>query len=328
MGGLFKRPPWFGLRTHSPIGLYLGLLVTVIILIIALPQFRGARNLSSILLRSVPLLAVSAGQTFVLLGAGIDLSVGAVLSLSTAVASVAMSKSMVMGICLTIAAGMTVGLFNGVGVTKLRINPFLMTLGTTVITNGAALYIRPYPGGQIPIEYVNFMMKKTGVFPITPFVIFVSIAAMGMVVLRKSRYGRHLYAVGGNADAAGLAGINTHAVLMGTYVISGFFASLAGLYMTARICCGDPAVGTPFQMDSITGAVLGGTALTGGRGGIEGTVIGIIILTMLGNIFNLVNIDIYWQQVLRGLILIFVVGFSQLRARRREAEAALLTEGG
>jgi ribose/xylose/arabinose/galactoside ABC-type transport system permease subunit len=290
-------------KAHAPIGLYLGLSFVILVLFLFLPQFRTPLNLSNLLLRSIPLLAVAAGQTFVLIGAGIDLSVGSVISLSTCVASVTMEHNLILGIILTLASGMAVGLANGIGVTKLRINPFLMTLGTTIIVSGISLLIRPYPGGTIPQVFIDFMLGSVGGVPV--------------ICIRKSRYGRHLYATGGNLDAAKLAGVRINAVLIASYIISGFAAAFAGLYMTARITSGDPQTGSPFQMQSIAAAVLGGTALTGGRGGIFGTVIGVVILVMLGNVFNLLDINLYWQQVLRGLILILVVGFSQFRALTR-----------
>ena len=302
---------------HAPIGLYLGLSFVILVLFLFLPQFRTPLNLSNLLLRSIPLLAVAAGQTFVLIGAGIDLSVGSVISLSTCVASVTMEHNLILGIILTLASGMAVGAVNGIGVTKLRINPFLMTLGTTIIVSGVSLLIRPYPGGTIPQVFMDFMLGSVGGVPVASFAFFAFIAGAGLVVLRKSRYGRHLFATGGNIDAATLAGIRTDAVLIASYVISGFGAAFAGLYTTARITSGDPATGAPFQMQSITAAVLGGTALTGGRGGIVGTVIGVVILLMLGNVFNLLDINLYWQQVLRGLILVFVVGISQFRVLKR-----------
>ena len=297
-------------------GLYAGFILAIVILMVMLPQFRTARNLSNILLRAVPLLAVSTGQTIVLLGAGIDLSVGAVLALATTVASVSLSVNIVGGVLLVLVCGMLVGLINGVGVTQLKINPFIMTIGTTIITGGIALYIRPYPGGTIPLEYVNVTLARIGTFPLTPCILAVLVFLLGLIGLRKTRFGRHLYAVGGNIEASRLAGIHTNGILIGSYVVSGFFAALAGLYMTARISCGDPAVGAPYQMESIAAAVLGGTALTGGRGGMGGTIIGVLLLAMLGNVFNLLDINIYWQNILRGIILISVVIFSQLRARK------------
>ena len=137
-------------KANAPIGPYLGLSFVVLVLFLFLPQFRTPLNLSNLLLRSIPLLAVAAGQTFVLIGAGIDLSVGSVISLSTCVASVTMEHNLILGIILTLASGMAVGAVNGIGVTKLRINPFLMTLGMTIIVSGISLLIRPYPGGPFP----------------------------------------------------------------------------------------------------------------------------------------------------------------------------------
>jgi ribose transport system permease protein len=298
--------------------LYAGVVAFIALLMIGLPQFRTAQNLSNILLRALPLLAVSFGQTLVLIGAGIDLSVGAVVALSTTVASVSLDKTIAGGVILVFFSAMLVGLVNGLGVTILRINPFLMTLGTMIITGGVALFIRPYPGGIIPTEYVDFVLSGIGAFPLIPFLLFILVIVLGLTILRKSRFGRHLYAVGGNPDAARLAGINIKWVLTGTYIASGFFAAFTGLYMTARICCGDPGVGATYQMDSIAAAVLGGTALTGGRGSMEGTVVGVILLAMLGNIFNLMSINIYWQNILRGVILVLVVALSQLRMRRQK----------
>jgi ribose transport system permease protein len=306
------------LKAQPIIVLYAVVFMFILLLMILLPQFRSPQNLSNILLRALPLLAVAFGQTIVLLGAGIDLSVGAVIALSTTLASVSLDTNMLGGILLVFAGGMFVGLFNGLGVTYLRINPFLMTLGTTIITGGIALYVRPYPGGIIPMSYVNFVLARIGLFPLTPFLLFILLIAIGIIILRKSRFGRHLYAVGGNKDAARLAGINTNRVLIGTYVLSGFFAAFAGLYMTARICCGDPGVGAGYQMDSIAAAVMGGTTLTGGRGTMGGTVMGVIMLAMLGNIFNLLNFNIYWQNILRGLILIAVVASAQVRLSREK----------
>jgi ribose/xylose/arabinose/galactoside ABC-type transport system permease subunit len=153
---------------------------------------------------------------------------------------------------------------------------------------------------------------------VVPLLLFVSLVVCAGIVFQKTVFGRHLYAVGGNRDASRLAGIHTDGVTVGAYVLSSLFAALGGLYMTARISCGDPSFGAPFQMDSITAAVIGGAALTGGRGNAVGTMFGVILVVMLGNIFNLVDIDIYWQQVIRGLILLGVVGFSQFSMRRRD----------
>ncbi len=296
---------------RSQLGLYIGITFVIIIIFFLVPGFRGAENISNLILRAVPLLAVAIGQTMVLLTAGIDLSVSSMLSLSTALASTFMQYSIGFGAGLAVAAGILAGLVNGLAVTKLRINPFLVTLSTNIIIGGIALYIRPYPGGIIPMEWVNFITYKVGPVPSTAILLFILIVAASIILLKKTVFGRHLYAVGGNFDAARLAGINADRILITAYILSGICSAVGGLYMTARMSCGDPKVGVPFQMESITAAVLGGTALTGGKGGTVGTVLGVILVVMLGNIFNLLNFNIYWQQVIRGIILLLVVGYSE-----------------
>jgi len=293
--------------------LYLALLVLIITLFIALPRFGTVQNISNILVRTVPLFAVSAGQTFVILAAGIDLSVGSVLALSTAIASIVMPRSIIGAIILIFVSGALIGSLNGLGVTKLNINPFVMTLGTMSIVGGLTLYIRPRPGGYIPREYVNTILARIGPIPLAPLLLLLVTIAAGVSILRKTRFGRYIYAVGGNEEAARLAGINTDLVKIGTYTASGLFAAFAGLYMTARIGCGDPFVGTPYLLDSIAVVVVGGASLAGGRGTMEGTIAGAIILGMLGNIFNLMDVDIYWQYVFRGIIVVGVAALSYLR---------------
>lgn len=303
---------------QSMVGTYIGISILILLILILVPGFRSATNISNLVSRSVPLLSAAIGQTLVLLTAGIDLSVGAVLSLSTAIASSLMQYNLVFGTVMSIIIGMGFGLINGLAVTKLRINPFLVTLSTNIIIGGITLFIRPYPGGIIPIEFVNFITYKIGEVPSTAVILFVVITGISILLLKKTVFGKHLYAVGGNFEAARLAGINADRVTIAAYILSGFFASLSGLYMAARMSCGDPSVGGPFQMESITAAVLGGTALTGGKGGAVGTVLGVILVVMLGNIFNLLNFNIYWQQVIRGIILLIVVGYSQYRLLRGE----------
>lgn len=292
--------------------LYAGLASAILVIFLLIPTFRTSTNLNNLVLRSVPLLAVAVGQTFVLISAGIDLSVGAIVSLATCVASVTMSRSIGLGVLLTLASGVAVGLVNGFGVTRLNINPFIMTLGTMIITNGVALFIRPYPGGEIPLGFVNAVLLRVSGFPLVPFLLLCLVTFVGILILRKSRFGRHLYALGGNIEAVRLAGINSVSITVRTYALSGLFAALAGLYLTSRIASGDPSVGAPFQIDSIAASVIGGTTLTGGKGDVAGTLLGTIVLTLLGNVFNLLDIDIYWQQVLRGLILFTVVSVSQI----------------
>ena len=302
---------------NKPVALlYILLILLILIAAASLPNFLTLLNLSNIILRSVTLLAVSIGQTMVLLVAGIDLSVSGVVALTTVLASYTMNINIALGIAGALLAGGAVGFFNGLGVTKLKVNPFIMTLASLSIVQGIALYLRPYPGGHIPLVYIQGILKDIGGFPIVPFFLSVFLAVTSWFFLKKTRFGRHIFAVGGNPEASLLAGINVDFVKIGAFIASGLLAALGGLYLTARIGCGDPTVGGSYQLDSIAAAVLGGTPLTGGRGSVGGTVFGVLILAFMGNIFNLMNLNIYWQQVLRGIILFVVVASSQMSQKR------------
>jgi len=285
------------------------------VLSVALPRLYTGQNMSNLLLRTIPLLSVSVGQMVVLLIGGIDLSVGAVLALATAVASSLMVHGIGLACFAVVVLGGLVGLINGLGTTKANINPFVMTLGTMSIANGVALYVRPRPGGYVPRAFVDSVLAYWGPVPIVPLLILFWILAAGFLLLSKTTFGRRLYAIGGNEEAARLMGVNVDLHKILAYVICGFFASLAGLYMTARIACGDPAVGGAFLLDSIGAVVIGGTSLTGGRGTLSGTLLGVLIFSTLSNVLNLLNVNIYWQYVFRGLIVISVVAVSWARER-------------
>ncbi|HCG63754.1 MAG TPA: hypothetical protein DEZ27_08160 [Sphaerochaeta sp.] len=308
----FKR--WASIRNI----IYTIFVVIVLAFLFSIPSFLTKKNITNLILRSVPLLSLTIGQMLVLLTSSIDLSVGALMSVSTAIASSLMQYSIALGIFGSIAFGVLLGIGNGLAVTKLKINPFLVTLGTSGIINGIALFIRPYPGGYIPPVYIQFVMFTVLDIPIVPITIFVVLALFGIFLLKTTLYGRHLYAVGGNYDASRLAGLKVDGIIITAYILSGVFAAIGGLYMIARIGCGDPTVGKTFQMESITAAVLGGTALTGGKGSMCGTIFGVVLVILLGNIFNLLNFNIYWQQVSRGGILLVVVAFSQYQLRFKE----------
>ncbi len=291
----------------------------VIICILALiPSFMTKKNLTNLILRSVPLLSLTIGQMMVLLTGCIDLSVGALMSVSTAIASEWMKIDLALGVGAAFLFALLLGAGNGLAVTKLKINPFLVTLGTSSIINGIALFIRPYPGGYIDQRFARFMLLSVNGFPLIPVLLFVFLAGIGIFLLKITLFGRHLYAVGGNFEASRLAGINADRIIITAYMLSGLFAAAGGLYMVARIGCGDPTVGKPFQMESITAAVLGGTALTGGKGSMTGTILGVILVVLLGNIFNLLNFNIYWQQVSRGCVLLVVVAVSHYNLKMKE----------
>lgn len=288
--------------------LYLVMAALFIVLIVTVPAFRTMQNFNNLLLRNVPLLCVCLGQMIVLLAAGIDLTVGPVLALATAIASELMGQSIAFGIVVVLMAGTLVGVINGLGVTKAKINPFVMTMAMGAIVSGVTLYIRPRAGGYIPKSFAHTVLAHWGQVPVVPLVIIILVIMAGYILLYNTTYGRHLYATGGNEEAARLAGIKTGATTILAYVISMVLAAVAGLYMCARIESGDPFIGASFVLDSIGAVVIGGTALTGGRGTLWGTLFGVIVFGIVGNVFNFLGVSINWQYVLRGFIVIGVVG--------------------
>ena len=295
--------------------LYLVMAALFIVLIVAVPTFRTMQNVNNLFCRNVPLLCVCLGQMIVMLAAGIDLTVGPVLALATAIASELMGQSVPLGIVAILLAGALVGVINGLGVTKARINPFVMTMAMGAIVNGATLYIRPRAGGYIPKGFSKALLAHWGVVPLVPLGIFILVIIACHILLYRTIYGRHLYATGGNEEAARLAGIKTDVTTILAYMISTVLASMAGLYMCARIESGDPFIGASYVLDSIGAVVIGGTALTGGQGTLWGTLFGVIVFGILGNVFNFLGVSINWQYVLRGLIVIGVVGVASAWGR-------------
>lgn len=288
----------------------LGIFVCAILIIasVTIPQFTKLGNISSLVVRTVPLYSVALGQGFTMLVGAIDLSVGSLISLVTAVASNYMAWSLPGAIALCCVVVLAFSWLNGLAVTRLRLNPFVATLATMYIAKGLTLYIRPQPGGVIPRRYIAFVLAEIKGFPISAIAWLCLLALAAWFIAHKTRFGRDLYAVGGNAEVAQLSGIDPIKTRMHAYLICGVFTVFAGLFLAARIGSGDPAVGDPFLLDSVGAAVLGGTLLTGGRFSPSGIFWGSVLFGLINNLFNLMNITIYWQYVFKGLIIIILVG--------------------
>jgi ribose/xylose/arabinose/galactoside ABC-type transport system permease subunit len=199
------------------------------------------------------------------------------------------------------------GLLNGLVITRLNINPFIMTLASMAIAQGSALYVMPGPGGKIPRVFMNFIYYKDLLG--LPVYTWIAIAIFFLIafLLYKRKFGLNVLAVGGNKEAAFLAGINVNWVIIGTYILSSILAATAGILMTARIAGGDPLVGQGFTLDSIGAAVVGGISLAGGRGGVFSALGGVFILGSISNILNMLSINPYWQFVLKSLIIIATI---------------------
>lgn len=279
--------------------------------------------LSNMLERSVTLGIVAVGQTFVILVASIDLSVAFVISLAAVLASFIMQGNPAMiavAVPLILLLGMAIGLVNGLLVTRLKVNPLIATLGVGLIIQGVLSTTFQNFAGSVPAEYQQLAYGKLFGIP-APIILLLSLVGVASYVLHRTRFGAHVYAVGGNQEAARLAGIRTAKVITSAHVIAGLLAAAAGLFLASRLGSGAPWVGPDgiYDLESIAAVVVGGTLLTGGRGGVFGTLAGVLILGFIDSLFNQLGIDPYLKQVLRGAIIIVAVAVYSVRSSEEVA---------
>lgn len=279
--------------------------------------------LTNILTRSVALGIVAIGQTFVIIGASIDLSVAYLISVTAVMASFIMQgdpSRVPLAVAVVFLIGGVVGLTNGLIVTKLKVNPFIATLGTGLIMKGLLNASFSNFAGSVPASFQTFGYGQIGPMPISIFILF-GVAILGGFILQRTKYGAHLYGVGGNQEVAHLSGLRTTRVLILAHVICSLTAVLTGLFVVSRLRSGAPWVGTDglYDLESIAAVVVGGTALSGGRGGVAGTIAGVIIFGVLDTLFNQLGVDTFLKQVLRGSIIILAVASYTIRSKREAA---------
>jgi ribose/xylose/arabinose/galactoside ABC-type transport system permease subunit len=285
-------------------------------------DFLTVSNIVNMLQRSVALGIVSAGQTLVILLGSLDLSVSQVISLSSLLAATTMdgqSANVVPAILLVLGVGALIGLANGLIITKLRVNAFIATLGMALILKGLIDNNWDGPAGAVPEGFKSFGYTRFGVIPASAFLLLAVVAA-SYVVLRYTRFGYRIYAVGGDEDVSKLSGLRTHRTIIAAHVVCSLTAAITGLFLASRLASGTPTVGTDggYDLESIAAVVLGGTALMGGRGGVLGTIGGVFILAVLDNTFNQLEVNPFLKDVVRGLIIIAAVA---VYARRQERSA-------
>ena len=277
-------------------------------------------NAVAILGRSITLGITAIGQTFAILVASIDLSVASVISASAVLASVVMNGEPAMiapAVAAVLALGAAVGLVNGLVITRLEVNPLIATLGMSLIIQGGLSAFYNNFAGQVPDEFKNFAYGAIGNVPLSLLFLFV-LAGLAWFVLRFTRFGSNIYSAGGNRDAARLAGIKTGPVIVWAHVICSLCAAIAGLYLAARLGAGNPQLGSDgaYDLESIAVVVIGGTILAGGRGGVWGTMAGVIIFSLIDSIFNVAGVDAFLKQVLRGIIIVAAVAVYAVRSKR------------
>lgn len=303
------------------------LVAMVVVFGVLEPRFLSSDNLINIVRQSTFLTLVAMGQMLVLLTAGFDLSVGAIVALVSVLTASTMATSGESGSWFVVAAAIVVGilagalcgLFNGIGVAYLKVSPFIVTLGTSSVFAGAALLIT----GGAPIVGLSSKFTSTlgsDRFLGIPAVVYLTILVVVLVgfVIGRTRFGRYVYAVGGNEIAARLSGVRVSRTLLSVYVASGVLAAGAGILLTARVSAGEPNLGGALVLQSITAAVLGGVSLRGGEGRLAGVVLGALFIGMLSNGMNLIRVSSYYQMIALGSLLIFAVVVDRLRARVRQ----------
>ena len=275
------------------------------------PIFLTPRNIGNIFRQAVAIGLVSIGQTFAILTAGIDLSVGSVISLTSCLtAGLMMGKDsmLIPVIAIVIGLGLVVGLINGLLITKTGISPLIVTLGTMSIVQGSAFIYTHAAYGETAPLLMSFVWGQVGFVPV-PFLFFVAVATAGIFVLKRTTFGRHIYALGGNEEIARRSGVKTDRVKIYTYMLCSLTAVLTGLFLAGRMGMGDPLIGAPYMLDSLVPVLVGGTLLSGGKGGLPGTFAGIFILAVLSNALNLLGVSGYWQWIVEGVIILGAVSF-------------------
>lgn len=282
-------------------------------------QFLSVQNILNLLQQSSFVGIISIGMTFVILVAGIDLSVGAVLALTGMLATLLISSGMnpAAAIVITLVAGAILGFANGFISTKFKVPAFIATLAMMVSARGLAfLTTDGNPIYDLPPSFTALGGNVFGKIPITA-IIWIVLTIVAIIVLKYTTFGRKIYAVGGNAESARLSGIPVEKYVTWCFIISGTLAAVAGILMSAWLTVGQPTAGTGLELDVIAAVVLGGTSLFGGKGSIGGTFIGVLILSMIVNIFNLLGLSSYYQSVFMGLIIVLALIMNQYISNKK-----------
>jgi ribose transport system permease protein len=291
-------------------GALVALAVVFVIGVARYAAFATPENLVNVLRQNSMVGLVALGMTFVILTGGIDLSVGAVLAVAGVVAAALSPQGTLVALAGGLAAGAALGAVNGLLVTRARIQPFVVTLATMIAARGAALAFTGEQSVRVDAAAEGLTWLGRGALgPLPVPVLLLALAYLvGWTVLRHRPFGRHVYAVGDDETAARLLGLRADRVLLGVYVVSGLLAGLAGIVLTGRLGAGQPVAGTGWELDAIAAVVVGGTVLTGGRGGAGLTLAGVLLLGLILNLLNLEGtISPWWQWVVRGAFLLGVV---------------------
>lgn len=308
-------------------GVLLFLVVLIVLFATQNPRFISLRNVSNILTEVSIYGIIAVGMTCVILTGGVDLAVGSLLAFSAMCAAAvvmalggAFPMSWLVALVVACAVGTAAGYLQGKTVTKLNVPPFIVTLGGMTIWRGATLILND--GGPISgfDEGLRWWGRGDVLGVPVPVLVFIFVSALGYITLRYTRYGRSIYAVGGNPEAARLSGLNVKRILVSVYVLVGLLAGLSGFLLAARLGSAEAVAGVSYELRVIAAVVIGGTSLFGGLGGVGGTIIGSLLLGVLLNGLVMLNVSAYYQQVVIGIIIVIAVAFDTYAKSRRGAK--------
>lgn len=317
------QPMWRGfpaaLRQGAPrYGMVIACLLLFVVLLIVSPDFRAPSNLINILQQNSLMGIVAVGMLVMIIVGGFDLSVGAVGATSSVVtAEVIMHAGVTAGVIAGVALGVVVGTANGLIISKMGVNPFVATLGMQSLVTGI-LYVatQTNPVGPVGLSFTRLGLGRLAGIPID-LIVFAGIALLVMLLLRKTRFGAHVYAVGGNKEAARRAGVAVDRTLIVSYALGGTLAAVGGIVLLGQTALAQPDSATTWPLTAIAAVVVGGVPLTGGYGGIANAVLGTLLLGVVANALDIMNASTYWQPAITGLIVLGAVGFDRYARTRK-----------
>ena len=301
-------------------GVILMILIVGILLSIRNPRFLTTNNILNILRQISVYGILASGMAFVIITGGIDLSVGSVAGVSGAIVAQCITKDILpvwIAVIISLIVGLLIGCISGLAIAMVEVPPFAMTLGVQISLRGACyLLCEGKPIGNLPTYMEVLGLGNTLGIP-TPIYFFVAVLIVSGIILSKTVFGRSLYAVGGNQQAAFQAGINAKRIKVYAYMVSGFFAAIAGIILTARNASAQPTGGSAFETEAIAACVMGGISMSGGSGSIIGVFFGALLMGIINNGMNLLYIDSYWQMVIKGLVIIAAIIYSIFSSKKR-----------
>lgn len=296
----------------------LALLVLMwVALSVATPAFASSINIANLMRQGAMIAILAVGQTFVIITGGIDLSVGAVVGFCSVIVAMLLNTGMPipLAVLITLGVGVAIGLFHGFGIVKMRLPPFIITLASLTALRGVGLLMTD--GNSINIKNDSFQaFARNGVLGIPNlFWMVVLVSVPAYVLLQHTRWGRYLFSVGSNAEAARLSGVSIERTIYMAYLLSSLFAAFVGVLLASRIGIGNPTQAEGWELQAIASSVIGGTSLFGAIGSVHGPLLGAAILATINNGANLLNVNSFWQRIITGVLIIVIVYFDGLRRK-------------